>query len=194
MSSPSPARQTTAAPPRAVFHRRTVRQWQRIVGLDLSGPCAPSPLAASSLKAARLWQNLRSASPSVVRPSQRGSFGGHPMPSMLCCASTAGRKNSCTGRRPADCAWPTAPVASGGHAPTGTSRRWAPARRCGRAQTSCERQARRWHVTAGMPACCCSVEPGAVPGRQPLFPRNGRAGERRRHRPGRCPRHRVAAW
>ena len=45
-----------------------------------------------------------------------------------------------------------------------------------------------------MPACCRSVEPAAVPEHRPLFPRNGRAGARRRHWPGRCLRHRMAAW
>src|SRR4029077_7056513 len=33
---------------------RSVRQWYALARLDLSGPCAPSPLVVSALKAARL--------------------------------------------------------------------------------------------------------------------------------------------
>ena len=52
---------------------RSVRQWFHLARLDLSGPCAPSPLAVSAFKAARLMTDpaLGRPWPNTARPDQR---------------------------------------------------------------------------------------------------------------------------
>ena len=49
---------------------RSMRQWCHLARLDLSGPCAPSPLAISALKAARL----------VTDPAIRRTYGNAGRP------------------------------------------------------------------------------------------------------------------
>src|SRR5690349_16396252 len=50
---------------------RSMRQWCDLARLDLSGPCAPSPLAVSALKAARLVTDsaIRRLTDSAIRRS-----------------------------------------------------------------------------------------------------------------------------
>jgi hypothetical protein len=64
---------------------RSMRQWCHLARLDLSGPCAPSPLAVSALKAARLVSHpaIRRPYGNARRPEQQPN-ATHPVLCIYC--------------------------------------------------------------------------------------------------------------